>query len=190
MATTIIFLWPNTGLSKHGLCVSALLGLFWNHRFCGPTPKENVVCGFVQGCRTGQCGCQSVGVAVIPCALVFWGVRWAVALYCDVLRGRVGLCLPHVFRGTCRAVTQPCPSTVTPCSRTFAPRTRTWPVLGRGGGRLPATRYPQPTRNARCARATHGVGERMWWTAGTTRGGSGHLGLTHTETQRGSSWTA
>ena len=33
-------------------------------------------------------------------------------------------------------------------------------------------------------------GERdMWWTAGTTRGGTGHLGLTHTETQRGRLWT-
>ena len=41
-----------------------------------------------------------------------------------------------------------------------------------------------------CARATRGVGERMWWTAGTTRGGAGHLGLTHTETQRGRLWTA
>ena len=28
------------------------------------------------------------------------------------------------------------------------------------------------------------------WTAGTTRGGAGHLGLTHTETQRGRLWTA
>ena len=34
------------------------------------------------------------------------------------------------------------------------------------------------------------LGERMWWTAGTTRGGAGHLGLTHTETQRGRLWTA
>ena len=34
-------------------------------------------------------------------------------------------------------------------------------------------------------------GERdMWWTAGTKRGGAGHLGLTHTETQRGRPWTA
>ena len=29
----------------------------------------------------------------------------------------------------------------------------------------------------------------MWWTAGTTRGGAGHLGLTHAETQRGRLWT-
>ena len=49
-----------------------------------------------------------------------------------------------------------------------------------------ATRNQQGT----CTRATHGVGEHMWWTAGTTRGGAGHLGLTHTETQRGRLWTA
>ena len=30
----------------------------------------------------------------------------------------------------------------------------------------------------------------MWWTAGTTRGGAGHLGLTHAETQQGRLWTA
>ena len=29
-----------------------------------------------------------------------------------------------------------------------------------------------------------------WWTAGTARGGTGHLGLMHTETQRGRLWTA
>ena len=33
-------------------------------------------------------------------------------------------------------------------------------------------------------------GKDIWWMAGTTRGGTGHLGLTHTETQRGTSWTA
>ena len=30
----------------------------------------------------------------------------------------------------------------------------------------------------------------IWLTAGTARGGTGHLGLTHTETQRGRLWTA
>ena len=30
----------------------------------------------------------------------------------------------------------------------------------------------------------------IWWTAGTARGGTGHLGLTHTETQRGRLRTA
>ena len=34
-------------------------------------------------------------------------------------------------------------------------------------------------------------GERdVWWTVGTTHAGAGHLGLTHTETQRGRLWTA
>ena len=38
---------------------------------------------------------------------------------------------------------------------------------------------------------TNREGERdIWWTVGTTRGGAGHLGLTHTETQRGRLWTA
>ena len=62
-----------------------------------------------------------------------------------------------------------------------------------GGGGVRCARYLQPTRNAPCARATHGVGERMWWTAGTTRGGAGHLGLTHTECgwpEDGGVWTA
>ena len=30
----------------------------------------------------------------------------------------------------------------------------------------------------------------IWWTARAARGGTGHLGLTHTETQRGRRWTA
>ena len=30
----------------------------------------------------------------------------------------------------------------------------------------------------------------IWWTAGTTRVGAGHLGLTHAETPRGRLWTA
>ena len=30
----------------------------------------------------------------------------------------------------------------------------------------------------------------IWWTVGTMRGGTGHLGLTHTKTQRGRLWTA
>ena len=34
-------------------------------------------------------------------------------------------------------------------------------------------------------------GERdIWWTLGATRGAVGHLGLMHTETQRGRLWTA
>ena len=60
------------------------------------------------------CGC-------IRCALVFWGVCGPVALYCHVVRGRGGLCLPHVFRGTCRAVTRACPNTATPVFPHFGP---------------------------------------------------------------------
>ena len=56
---------------------------------------------FVALCRLGPYGCQSVGVAIMPCALVFWGVCWLVALYCLVLRGRAGSCLQHVSHGTC-----------------------------------------------------------------------------------------
>ena len=56
---------------------------------------------------------------------------------------------------------------------------------------------PQP-RWAVCAtgagahqRQTSREGEKdIWWTAGTARGGRGHLGLTHTETQRGRLRTA
>ena len=39
---------PHPPSSEHGLVqtrrpgVSALLGLFWNHQFCGPSPKETV----------------------------------------------------------------------------------------------------------------------------------------------------
>ena len=39
-----------------------------------------------------------------------------------------------------------------------------------------------------CARGRGGGG--IWWTARTARGGTWHLGLTHTETQRGRLWTA
>ena len=40
---------PNTGLCKHGDPVFPLFwAFFWNHRFCGCNPFENVVCSFVQ----------------------------------------------------------------------------------------------------------------------------------------------
>ena len=56
---------------------------------------------------------------------------------------------------------------------------------------------PQP-RWAVCAtgagahqgQASREVEKDIWWTAGTAHGGTGHLGLTHTETQRGRLWTA
>ena len=51
-----------------------------------------------------------------------------------MFRGRAGLCLQHVFCGTCCSGTRACPNMTTPCFRTFDPKTRTWPVLGQGGG--------------------------------------------------------
>ena len=55
-----------------------------------------------------------------------------------------------------------------------------------GGGCLPQTRWAVCTTGG-------GAQERereICWTVDTTRGGAGHLGLTHTETQRGRLWTA
>jgi hypothetical protein len=48
-------------------------GLFWNHRFCGSNPIQNVVRTL---CRRQEWSTweQSVGVVAISCALVFWGV--------------------------------------------------------------------------------------------------------------------
>ena len=70
-----------------------------------------------------------------------------------------------------------------------------WPTLAQpasGGGCL---RQPRWAVCATGAGAHQGQisrqGERdIWWTIGATRGGAGHLGLTHTETQRGRLWTA
>ena len=61
------------------------------------------------------------------------------------------------------------------------------PLLNRHqvGGCLPQPRW------AVCATGAGAEGGRdIWWTVGTTRGGAGHLGLTHTETPRGRLWTA
>ena len=85
----------------------------------------------------------------------------------------------------------------------------TWQWIYRGGGVATGCQgnpcstgiswgcLPQP-RWAVCATGagahqwqTSREGEKdIWWTAGTARGGTGHLGLTHTETQRGRLWTA
>ena len=61
-----------------------------------------------------------------------------------------------------------------------------------GGGCLP---QPKWAVCATGALAHHGQtsregGQDIWWMAGTARGGTGHLGLTHTETQRGRLHTA
>ena len=61
-----------------------------------------------------------------------------------------------------------------------------------GGGCLPQPRWAVCATGAGAHQGqTSREGEKgIWWTAGTTRGGTGHLGLTHTETQRGRLWTA
>ena len=54
-----------------------------------------------------------------------------------------------------------------------------------GGGCLPQPRWAVCATGAGAHRGqTSREGEKdIWWTAGTARGGTGHLGLTHTETQ-------
>ena len=61
-----------------------------------------------------------------------------------------------------------------------------------GGGCLPQPRWAVCATGAGTHQGqTSHEGERdIWWTVGTTRGGAGHLGLTHKETQRGRLWTA
>ena len=61
-----------------------------------------------------------------------------------------------------------------------------------GGGCLPQPRWAVcATRVGAHQGQTSREGEKdIWWTVGTMRGGTGHLGLTHTETQRGKSWAA
>ena len=61
-----------------------------------------------------------------------------------------------------------------------------------GGGCLPLPRWAVCATGAGAHQGqTSREGEKdIWWTAGTTRGGTGHLGLTHTETQQGRLWTA
>ena len=64
--------------------VSALLGLFWNHRFCGPNPVENVACAFVQAARRVTMGgkvlvqlqfharlCPGVYAGLLLCIVMF-----------------------------------------------------------------------------------------------------------------------
>ena len=149
-------------LNVHGRCVSAVAMVMWYYPppvltwacpntatpcfrtsgYCEDPSflrfQSNRKCGLqlCAGCGKGPHGCLRVGVAVVPCALVFWGVCWPVALYCHVLWGWAGLCLQHVFRGTWCAVTQARPYMATLCVRTCAPRNTTRPVLGQGGGYL------------------------------------------------------
>ena len=66
------------------------------------------------------------------------------------------------------------------------------PLLNRhqvgGVSRSPDGLFAQQEREP--IRGRPAVRGKIWWTAGTARRGTGHLGLTHTETQRGRLWTA
>ena len=66
------------------------------------------------------------------------------------------------------------------------------PVKLGGRGCLPQPKWAVYATGAGAHQGqTSREGEKdIWWTAGTVRGGTGHLGLTHTETQRGRLWTA
>ena len=59
------------------------------------------------------------------------------------------------------------------------------------GGCLPQPRWAVCATGAGAHQGqTSREGEKdIWWTAGTARGGTGHPGLTHTETERGRLWT-
>ena len=62
----------------------------------------------------GRVNMGGVGLAVIPCALVFYSMCSCVVgfiLACCFVRG--GLCLQRVFCGTYRVVTRACPNTAT-----------------------------------------------------------------------------
>ena len=61
-----------------------------------------------------------------------------------------------------------------------------------GGGCLPQPRWAVCAAGAGAHQGqTSREGEKdIWWTAGTAHGGTGHLGLMHSETQRGRLWTA
>ena len=62
------------------------------------------------------------------------------------------------------------------------------PLLNRhqvgGVSRSPDGLFAQQEREPQGQTSREGEKD-IWWTAGTARGGTGHLGLTHTETQRG-----
>ena len=61
-----------------------------------------------------------------------------------------------------------------------------------GGGCLPQPRWAVCATGAGAhqGQTSHEGEKHIWWTAGTARKGTGHLGLTHTEPQRGRLWTA
>ena len=89
-----------------------------------------------------------------------WGSAWEAA----TIKGRLG---------------QPAPS---------LPGARATPAQpASDGGCLPQPRWAVCATGAGAhqGQTSREGAEDIWWTAGTARGGTGHLGLTHTETQRG-----
>ena len=65
--------------------------------------------------------------------------------------------------------------------------------LSYGGGevsRSPGGLFAQQEREPTRGRPAVGGKRDLWWAVRTTRGGAGHLGLTHAETQRDRLWTA
>ena len=78
------------------------------------------------------------------------------------------------------------PAPLLPCARATPPQPAS------GGGCLPQPRWAVCATGVGAHQGqTSREGEKdIRWTAGTTRGGTRHLGLTHTETQRGRLWMA
>ena len=132
---------PNTGLSKHGDPCFCSFGILLEPSFLRFQSNGDCSLWPWAGCRKGPYGCRSVGVAVTPCALVFWGVYRRVGHRFVVTKGEGWLvpatCVPWYGRAGTRAR----PNTATPCFRLFAPLNqnlvRVWTG---GGGHLSATR--------------------------------------------------
>ena len=94
---------------------------FFEPPVCGYNPIENVVGTFVQAAGRVHMG-RKVLVSLEFHVLLGFGVHAGLLdTFCHVLRGRVGLCLQHVFRGMCPAVPRACLNTASLCFRTFAP---------------------------------------------------------------------
>ena len=78
---------PNMGLSKHSNPLFPHSWAFFGTiilRFQSNRERGLWLCA---GCRKGQHGWQSFGVAVMPCALVLWGVCWPLDPLYVVMKG-------------------------------------------------------------------------------------------------------
>ena len=111
-----------------------------------------------------------------------------------------GSAVPPPWPGLASATRHPCPSNTRHWFRQFLfihrcldKRARATPAQpASGGGCLPQPRWAVCATGAGAHQGqTSCEGQKhIWWTAGTMSGGTGHLGLTHTETQRGRLQTA